>query len=400
MAASANIECCLLLASRASANIECLSQHRVLPELVDGSLSQRYFFYNKMETLFLRQFPAIHYLCGLLTDSHTYTTIKELFDAFNQLKVMVIGDVMVDAYLWGKVDRISPEAPVPIVAISKRESRLGGAANVAINIQTMGATPILCSVIGSDRSGEELMQLMKELGMNVDGMVTSTERLTTVKTRVIGNNHQLLRVDDEEISDINLREQELLLDKIKLLIDQQKPDVVVFEDYDKGVLNESLIKKIVTVCKSKNIPTAVDPKKKNFTAYHGVSLFKPNLAELKSGLKIDIDKTDGKQLKKVTQGFQEQQEIDMLMVTLSEAGVFYNKGNDSAIIPAHIRNISDVSGAGDTVISVASLCLALHLKPSIIAALANLAGGLVCEKVGVVPIDKLQLQDEAIHLLS
>jgi D-glycero-beta-D-manno-heptose-7-phosphate kinase len=356
--------------------------------------------HNKLPNRILRQFLPIHYLCGLLTDSHTYTTVKELFEAFNQLKVMVIGDVMVDAYLWGKVDRISPEAPVPIVAISKRESRLGGAANVAINIQTMGATPILCSVIGADRSGEELLSLMKELGMLVDGMVTSTERVTTVKTRVIGNNHQLLRVDDEEISDINLREQELLFENIKLLIDQQKPDVVVFEDYDKGVLNEALIKKIVTVCKSKNIPTAVDPKKKNFTAYHGVSLFKPNLAELKSGLKIDIDKTDGTQLKKVTQEFQEQQEIEMLMVTLSEAGVFYNKGNDSAIIPAHIRNISDVSGAGDTVISVASLCLALHLKPSIIAALANLAGGLVCEKVGVVPIDKLQLQDEAIHLLS
>ena len=157
---------------------------------------------NKLPYQKLRQFPAIHYLCGLLTDSHTYTTVKELFEAFNQLKVMVIGDVMVDAYLWGKVDRISPEAPVPIVAISKRESRLGGAANVAINIQTMGATPILCSVIGADRSGEELLSLMKELGMNVDGMVTSTERVTTVKTRVIGNNHQLLRVDDEEISEM------------------------------------------------------------------------------------------------------------------------------------------------------------------------------------------------------
>lgn len=348
----------------------------------------------------MNQFTTIHYLCGLLTEVHTYTTVKELFDAFNQLKVMVIGDVMVDAYLWGKVDRISPEAPVPIVSISKRESRLGGAANVAINVQTMGATPILCSVIGADRSGQELLSLMKELGMMVDGMVTSTERVTTVKTRVIGNNHQLLRVDDEEISDINLREQELLLENIKLMIDREKPDVVVFEDYDKGVLNEGLIKKIVSVCKSKNIPTAVDPKKKNFTAYQGVSLFKPNLAELKSGLKIDIDKTDANQLKKVTQEFQEQQEIDMLMVTLSEAGVFYNRGNDSAIIPAHIRNISDVSGAGDTVISVASLCLALHLKPSIIASLANLAGGLVCEKVGVVPIDKLQLRDEAINLLA
>lgn len=313
---------------------------------------------------------------------------------------MVIGDVMVDAYLWGKVERISPEAPVPIVAISKRESRLGGAANVAINIQTMGATPLLCSVIGADRSGEELVSLMRELGLSVDGMVPSTERVTTVKTRVIGNNHQLLRVDDEEISDINLREQEALFEKVKQLLEQEKPEVVIFEDYDKGVLNETLIKKIVTLCQSKNIPTAVDPKKKNFMAYHGVSLFKPNLAELKSGLKIDIDKTDAEQLKKVTQSFQEEHSIDMLMVTLSEAGVFYHKENEYAILPAHIRNISDVSGAGDTVISIAALCLALHLKPSLIAALANLAGGLVCEKVGVVPIDKLQLQEEANHLTT
>jgi len=313
---------------------------------------------------------------------------------------MVIGDVMVDAYLWGKVERISPEAPVPIVAISKRESRLGGAANVAINIQAMGASPILCSVIGSDRSGEELLLLMKELGMNQDGMVQSTERVTTVKTRVIGNNHQLLRVDDEEISEINLREQEQLLDRVKLLIEREKPDVVVFEDYDKGVLNEQLIKKIVTLCNQKNIPTAVDPKKKNFAVYRGVSLFKPNLAELKLGLKIDFDKTDSKQLKQLTQNFQEEQNIGILMVTLSEAGVFYSQDSAFNIIPAHIRNISDVSGAGDTVISVASLCLALKLKPEIIATLANLAGGLVCEKVGVVAIDKLQLQEEAINLLS
>ncbi len=312
---------------------------------------------------------------------------------------MVIGDVMLDAYLWGKVDRISPEAPVPVVTVHKRESRLGGAANVAINLSAMGASPLLCAVIGDDRNGEELLLLMRELNMNTDGMVGSGERVTTVKTRVIGNNHQLIRVDDEVLYDLSEKEQHHLLSKIRSLLDLQKPDVVIFEDYDKGVLGANVIEQIIQYCKERSIPTAVDPKKKNFMFYRGVTLFKPNLAELKAGLKIDLDKTDAEQLHTASRSFQESQQIDMLMVTLSEAGVYYSKGDEHAILPAHIRNISDVSGAGDTVISIASLCLALGLQPKNISALANLAGGLVCEKVGVVPIDKLQLQQEASHLI-
>jgi rfaE bifunctional protein kinase chain/domain len=327
-----------------------------------------------------------------------FSSVQELFDAFNHLKVMVIGDVMVDAYLWGKVDRISPEAPVPIVAVHKRESRLGGAANVAINLQAMGAQPYLCSVIGTDRSGDELIGLMNELRMNTEGMIQSEARVTTVKTRVIGNNHQLLRVDDEIIDDINARESAELLVKITTLLDQVRPAVVIFEDYDKGVLHPELIQSVISACKQRGIPTAVDPKKKNFMAYSGVNLFKPNLAELKAGLKIDIDKTQADKLQQSTASFQQQHAIETLMVTLSEAGVYYSKNGEHAIIPAHIRNISDVSGAGDTVISVAALCLALGLRPRTMAALANLAGGLVCEKVGVVPINKLQLQEEASNL--
>lgn len=311
---------------------------------------------------------------------------------------MVIGDVMVDAYLWGKVDRISPEAPVPIVAVHKRESRLGGAANVAINIRSMGATPLLCSVIGDDRHGEDLLVLMKEMGMDTIGMVTSSERVTTVKTRVIGNNHQLLRVDDELINDLSSLERKKLIDRILELLISHKPDVVIFEDYDKGVLGHELIKTIVDACNEKNIPTAVDPKKKNFLAYQNVSLFKPNLAELKAGLKIDIEKPTADQLENNTQSFRDANGIKTMMVTLSEAGVFYSEKENHGVIPAHIRNISDVSGAGDTVISVASLCLALGLPSKTMAALANLAGGLVCEKVGVVPIDKQQLLEEAAQL--
>lgn len=311
---------------------------------------------------------------------------------------MVIGDVMVDAYLWGKVDRISPEAPVPIVAVHQRESRLGGAANVAINLRAMGASPLLCSVIGSDRQGEELLELMRELSMDTAGMLQMEGRVTTVKTRVIGNNHQLLRVDDEITEDIDTKTENLLGNRIESLLDERRPAVVIFEDYDKGVLTAELISRIVAACKKRGIPTAVDPKKKNFLSYKGVTLFKPNLAELKAGLKIDIDKTNAEKLQQATAAFQQSQNIDTLMVTLSEAGVFYSKDGQAGILPAHIRNISDVSGAGDTVISVASLCLALGLRPRTMAALANLAGGLVCEKVGVVPVDKIQLQEEATGL--
>ena len=328
-----------------------------------------------------------------------FQNIQGIFEAFGKLKILVIGDVMIDAYLWGKVDRISPEAPVPVVSIQKRESRLGGAANVAINLQAMGATPLLCSVIGNDRHGTELLGLMKDLKMETAGIVQSPEQITTVKTRVIGNNHQLLRVDDEVIRNLSNVENDLLFNKVEELLDEQKPAAVIFEDYDKGVLGEELISRIVSACRKRNIPTAVDPKKKNFTAYRQVSLFKPNLHELRSGLKIDIEKPEAGSLENATRNFRSDNEIELLMVTLSEAGVFFADKNSSGIIPAHVRNISDVSGAGDTVISIAALCLALGLPASITAALANLAGGLVCEKVGVVPVDKQQLLEEAKQLV-
>lgn len=327
-----------------------------------------------------------------------YKSVAEIFKAFDGLNVLIVGDVMLDAYLWGKVDRISPEAPVPIVTVDKRESRLGGAANVAINVKALGATPFLCSVIGSDRYGNELISLMKDLQMNHEGIVQSQNRITTVKTRVIGNNHQLMRVDDEMLEAITKEEADSLYLKIKNIIESKKIDVIIFEDYDKGVLNEAVIEGIVSFANKHKIPTSVDPKKKNFLAYKNVSLFKPNLHELKSGLKIDLEQADAARINTAVLPFREKNKIDTIIVTLSEAGVFYCNDGKSEIIPAHIRNISDVSGAGDTVISVASLCLALGLTPYFTAALANLAGGLVCEKVGVVPIDKQQLLVEAAGL--
>jgi D-glycero-beta-D-manno-heptose-7-phosphate kinase len=324
--------------------------------------------------------------------------VKETFKSFNELNVLIIGDVMVDSYMWGKVNRISPEAPVPIVAIESKERRLGGAANVALNIQAMGANPILCSVIGIDYDGQIFLDLLKKQKLSQKGILKSRTRITTNKTRVIGNNHQIVRVDEEVEEDISVSETDQLVQLILFILQHDKIDVIIFEDYNKGLINPKLIKSVVDMAKKRSIPIAVDPKKKNFMNYKGVTLFKPNLKELKEGLKLDFDPSNMKDLQAAVSSFRVKQKINTALITLSELGIYTNSRSVKELIPAHIRKIADVSGAGDTVISVAALCLALDLHPVLTAALSNLAGGLVCEQVGVVPIVKQQLLDEALDL--
>jgi len=322
--------------------------------------------------------------------------IKELFESFGQYKVMIIGDVMIDAYLWGNVERISPEAPVPIVACTKRENRLGGAGNVALNIKALGATPVLCSVIGKDDNSRRLFDLLTKHEMSSNGILASELRKTTVKTRIISQHQHLLRIDDEidkNLSPINEIE---FVNHLQNIILNEKIDVIIFEDYDKGVITPKLIEKIVGLANDLNIPTLVDPKKRNFAHYKGVTLFKPNFKELKEGLKMDIEKGDFEKLKQAAQFMQNTMEMNYVMVTLSELGVFISYKNESINIPAEIRDISDVSGAGDTVISIAALCLKSGLTAGEIAAISNLGGGLVCEKIGVVPIDAGQLYNECV----
>lgn len=318
--------------------------------------------------------------------------------SFSGMNVMVIGDVMLDSYLWGSVSRISPEAPVPIVAVEKKEKRPGGAANVALNVQALEGNPILCTVTGRDQHSAEFVALMEKLKMNTAGIVQSTERKTTVKTRVIGNRHQLLRVDEEDDQTLSGKETEQLLSVISKLMNSSAPDVIIFEDYDKGVLHPELIKAIVSLANGKNIPVAVDPKKRNFLHYRDVTLFKPNLHELKTGLKADVEEITAEQLEKLASVFRKEKNIGMLLVTLSEHGIFYSAKNEHGIIPAHEREVADVSGAGDTVATVAAMCLAAGMSARRIATLSNLAGGLVCEHIGVVPVEKSQLDKEALKL--
>lgn len=321
-------------------------------------------------------------------------SVQDVFKAFKGLNVLVIGDVMIDSYLWGRVDRISPEAPVPILQVEKRDTRLGGAANVALNVQALGAIPYLCSVVGKDLDGDNFLELLAQHRLPAEGIYQSADRITTIKHRIISGHQHMLRVDQETDKYILKQEKEALLEKIKGLID--KADVVIFEDYDKGVLDESLIASVVALAQAKGIPTVVDPKKRNFLHYKNVTLFKPNRKEMKEGLKWDGELQDNKDIEAAVDELAGLLNSEMILLTLSEKGVFIKKAKEQASIsPAHIRKIADVSGAGDTVVSVAALCCALKLAPQKIAALSNLAGGLVCEQVGVVPIDKDTLEREA-----
>jgi rfaE bifunctional protein kinase chain/domain len=318
-------------------------------------------------------------------------TIQELLADFKTKRILVIGDVMIDAYMLGKVHRVSPEAPVPIVSLEKQEQRLGGAANVALNLQSLGATPILCSVVGEDREGNQLKQLVQQQGMPISGIISSAARVTTVKTRIIGNNQHLLRIDGEDTHPLTANENNDFFTAIEAIIVHEKIDAIIFEDYNKGVLTPTIIAQVIALANEKNIPTTVDPKKDNFLAYKGVTLFKPNLKELKEGVGIDCSFQDQVAFNKAVALLETSLHNKITFVTLSEHGVFIKQSETTFHNPAHMRNISDVSGAGDTVISVATLCLTANRSIQTIAALANLSGGLVCEKSGVVTIEPEQL---------
>lgn len=323
---------------------------------------------------------------------------QHIFDRFAGQKVMIIGDVMVDSYLWGDVDRISPEAPVPVVAVNKRAGRLGGAANVALNVKALGAIPIPCAITGKDKRGDEFSELLETEGISRKGIFKSKYRKTTTKFRIIGNNTQMLRVDEETAEDLNKEETEEFLKIAGLVIRENKPDVIIFEDYDKGLITTEVIEHILLKAAEYNIPVAADPKKKNFLNYKSLSLFKPNLKELHEGLKLDRMESI-KEIEKAVLKLQDEQQHDLVMTTLSDKGVIISDGKELIHLPAHFRSIADVSGAGDTVISVAALCLAQGCDARSIAALSNLAGGLVCEHVGVVPVNREQFLVEAGKLL-
>jgi rfaE bifunctional protein kinase chain/domain len=323
----------------------------------------------------------------------------ELFARLRQFKIGVVGDVMLDTYLWGHVERISPEAPVPIVTLDRKDYRLGGAANVSLNLKALGAEVEVFSVTGDDEDAVVLFTHFQKQGIGTGSIIKSKSRLTTNKSRVISRNQQMMRLDAEITTDLSEEDEDALIKAIRQFITVEKPAVIVLEDYNKGVLTTRVISETVRICKEHGVLTTVDPKKKNFLGYKGVSIFKPNLKEVREALNIEGD-FSLEELNNIHQLLHNELQHDVSLITLSERGVFYQQQNNSRIIPSHIRNIADVSGAGDTVIAVASLVFAathdIHLATSV----SNIAGGLVCEEVGTVAINSQQLLEECKLLLS
>ena len=326
--------------------------------------------------------------------------IQSLFTSFTTTKIGVVGDIMLDTYWWGVVDRISPEAPVPIVSLQRKETRVGGAANVALNLRALGAPTTLFSVIGKDAEGTELASLLNKEGINTSYIHESETRVTTNKVRIMGRNQQMMRLDHEHTNDITAEQEASLLKGFYKYVDTEKPSLIILEDYNKGVLTPNIITSVIDYCNAKGIPTAVDPKQKNFLAYKNCTLFKPNLKEVKEGLKITIGDITVQNMNKVHTALNESLHNAISFITLSEHGVYFSDGEAQKLIPTHIRNISDVSGAGDTVIAVASLVYASSKNMLLAAEISNIAGGMVCELVGTAPINKNDLAAEVVKLLT
>ena len=315
-----------------------------------------------------------------------------IFNDFAKIKVLIIGDAMIDSYMWGSINRQSPEAPIPIVDVEKHEKRLGGAANVASNIKALGGTPVLCSVIGNDDKG--FFDLMKAEKLSTEGILQE-DRKTTLKTRIISENKHQLRVDEEDTFSIS-NESDFIQHTKHLMKDVQ---IVIFQDYNKGVLSKNIISELISSAKKLNIPVLVDPKKDNYWEYKGVDLFKPNSKELIESNSSNNDSLSLDSLAHIVSYQRKQLDAKAFLLTLSEKGVYIQTENESTHYPAFKRNIVDVSGAGDAVIATAALALAKNINFNAIAQLANLAGGLSCESVGVNPLDKDMLLKEASRLI-
>jgi len=305
--------------------------------------------------------------------------------------VLVIGDVMVDSYIWGAVDRISPEAPVPVVNVTETENRLGGAANVVKNIAALHLNPILCTVVGDDEAAIVLFELLEKDTISTKYCIKSPQRKTTLKTRILSGNHQILRVDTEHTNAVSPELTNEMSQIVQKLLASHSISAIIIEDYDKGVVTPELIQNVTKFAKKYSIPVFVDPKKRNFLDFTDVTFFKPNFKEFTEGIGKTCKKTDLSHLYILSKDFIEKQNIEILMITLSEHGVFIANKDEYIHIPSQVRHVADVSGAGDTVISTAVACYLAKFSMKDIARISNIAAGLACEEPGVVTINREQL---------
>lgn len=316
---------------------------------------------------------------------------KALLDQFRGLHTLIIGDVMIDRYLYGHVERISPEAPVPILQYHHEECRPGGAANVAVNVQALGARATVISVMGTGFYGKKLEEIFDIHGLNSAYLLTEPGRMTTVKTRLSAGGHQLMRIDREQTDYLTQESDFAIRNQLNAILANDPPQVVILQDYDKGVLSPSLIHFIIQTCREKSIPVCVDPKHKHFFEFKGATLFKPNLKELSQALSKIITKSY-QPISEAVGILDQELEAENYLITLSEAGIYYKSKETDGISPIDRPvAVADVSGAGDTVISVAALCTAVGISLDAISCLCNTAATQVCEKPGVVTVDLMSL---------
>lgn len=307
-------------------------------------------------------------------------------DSLDQRRVLVIGDSMLDRYIWGAVNRMSPEAPVPILLMDELQSKIGGAANVAANIVALGAQCDLLSVIGLDNAGRNFMEILDSIGIGGEHMILSS-RKTTVKTRVIAGEEHLLRVDEEDTSDYAAPLGQRLINEIRSAIEQNGYDVVILQDYNKGLLAEIVIREILNLCHERQIRVCVDPKFQHFFSYQGVHIFKPNLLEINEMLDFEVT-SDQQILDQADQILRKRLGHTYSVITLGADGIYVSDGEKSIIVPVRRRQIVDVCGAGDAVISAIGLTVDVELSLEELGRIGNAAGGLVCESVGVATIPK------------
>ena len=315
--------------------------------------------------------------------------ISKIFDKVKGKKVIIVGDAMIDSYTLGRIERKSPEAPVPIINVEKEKIKLGGAANVALNIKSIGLEPVLCTIIGKDSEGQDFIRLCKKNNLNTNGVITDSSRKTTNKNRVIVDDKHIVRIDNENTHNIDKKLRDEFLEIINK--EAKTSEIIIFQDYDKGTLDRYIINDIIK--ENKHSFISVDPKNRNFFNYKNIDLFKPNLNEILEAFN-SVDSSE-KNLEKISKELSTKSKINNIMITLSEKGLMIQNDKENFISKTTIKEIIDVSGAGDTVISLATILFYLKLPEKFIGEMCNLAGGITCMKSGVNAIDLKELLKNA-----
>ncbi len=313
----------------------------------------------------------------------------QILPLFKGKKIAVIGDVILDKYVWGKVDRISPEAPVPVIDVSKDDYKIGAAGNVALNILDLGGKPYLFSVIGNDGYGRMLKDLFKKKKIGADGVIVDSSRKTTLKMRIIAHSQQVVRIDYEDRHPISQEVKNKIINKLRKI----KPDVIIVEDYNKGLLTKDLIRDVCRFAKRMKILTVADPHPtRDLSFYAGVDSMTPNRSEAYKLLNAKPEMP----VKEIGKKILSELKMNFTLITLGEDGIMVFNKNSIKLIPTRAREVYDVTGAGDTVISIYALALACGAKPETAAALANVGAGIVVSEIGAATVSLKQLKDEII----